>query len=106
MTCSTGSSPRSPSHSSTTSPVAWSVAPWQSMLDWIWIVCVVLVLALMLGCSRTVLVSEGSPVRMGPDATARVYALVDGEWQLSQNKVTVPEGWYLVPPSFVGSDKP
>jgi hypothetical protein len=30
-----------------------------------------------------------------------VYALVDGEWVLSENRVTIPEGWYCVPPSYV-----
>jgi hypothetical protein len=48
-----------------------------------------------------VLVSEASPVRIGPGTKARVYARVGGEWILSENRVEVPEGWYLVPPSFV-----
>jgi hypothetical protein len=30
-----------------------------------------------------------------------VYASVDGEWRLSENAVTIPEGWYCVPPSFI-----
>jgi hypothetical protein len=74
------------------------------MLTWIALVCVVLVLASMIGCARTVLVPEGSPIRVGPDVKARVYARVDGEWRLSQNKVEIPEGWYMVPPSFVDDD--
>ena len=54
------------------------------------------------GCgSRTVLVPESSPVRVGPSLRGRVYALVDNEWRLSPNAVEIPEGWYLVPPSFV-----
>ena len=53
------------------------------------------------GCTRTVLVPEASPVRIGPDARCRVYALVNGEWVLSDNSVRIEEGWYLVPPSFV-----
>lgn len=53
------------------------------------------------GCTRTVLVSESSPVRVGPDVHARVYMLVGGEWELGANAVQIPEGWYLVPPSFV-----
>lgn len=54
------------------------------------------------GCaSRTVLVSESSPTRAGPSFRGRVYALVDGEWRLSADPVEIPEGWYLVPPSFV-----
>lgn len=71
------------------------------MLTWIGIAFVALALVSMTGCGRTVLVREGSPVRIGPDAKAKVYAFVGGEWVLSQNRVEVPEGWYLVPPSFV-----
>ena len=74
------------------------------MLTWIALVSGVLALASMIGCARTVLVPEGSPIRIGPDAKARVYARVDGEWSLSQNKVEIPEGWYMVPPSFVDDD--
>lgn len=74
------------------------------MLSWIALVSVVLVLASMTGCARTVLVPEGSPIRVGPDAKARVYVRVEGEWRLSQNKVEIPEGWYMVPPSFVDDD--
>jgi hypothetical protein len=48
-----------------------------------------------------VLVSEASPIRIGPNANIRIYTLVDGEWKLSPNAVTVSEGWYCVPPSFV-----
>lgn len=55
------------------------------------------------GCSpRAVLVPESSPVRIGPEVAGRVYVLTpEGEWQLSGNRVEIPEGWYLVPPSFV-----
>jgi hypothetical protein len=74
-------------------------APW--ILTWTAVVFAALAIASASGCARTVLVSEGSPVRIGPKATARVYALVAGEWELSENRVEIPEGWYLVPPSFV-----
>jgi len=62
-----------------------------------------LALASMSGCSgsRTVFVPEESPMRVGPRAELRVYHRVAGEWTLSENAITVPEGWYLVPPSFV-----
>jgi hypothetical protein len=67
---------------------------------------VVLVLVLINGCGpRVVLVSEDSPVRTGEDVKGHVYALVGGEWLPSSNRVLVPEGWYLVPPSFVESDQ-
>lgn len=61
-----------------------------------------LALASMPGCRRTVLVTEDSPLRVGPGTTARVYSLQpDGRWLLSEDQVQVPEGWYLVPPSYV-----
>jgi len=66
--------------------------------------CVALALASASGCARTVLVSESSPVRVGPCVRGRVYALVEGEWRLGST-VTLPEGWYLVPPSFVEEDQ-
>lgn len=48
------------------------------------------------------LVPESSPVRIGPECRTRVYTLgTDGAWELSANRVCVPEGWYAVPPSFV-----
>ena len=53
------------------------------------------------GCSRAVLVPEASPIRIGPATRARIYAMIDGEWELSANCVEIPEGWYCVPPSFV-----
>jgi hypothetical protein len=71
------------------------------MLTWIGIVFVALGLVSLFGCTRTVLVQEGSPLRIGPNNATHVYARVDGEWQLSPNKVAIPEGWYLVPPSYV-----
>ena len=62
----------------------------------------VLVIACASGCaSRTVFVPEESPMRIGPRADVRVYHRVDGVWTLSQNAIRIPEGWYLVPPSFV-----
>ena len=71
------------------------------MLLWIGIVFAALANAFAAGCSRTVLVPEGSPFRIGPETKARVYARDGGEWVLSENRVAIPEGWYCVPPSFV-----
>jgi hypothetical protein len=66
----------------------------------------VLALGSASGCSRAVLIPEGSPTRIGPDARSKVYYLdVSGEWKLSDNRVTLPEGWYLVPPSYVDQEK-
>ena len=72
--------------------------------------CVVLALAFVstfvcVGCSRVVLVSESSPIRIGPDCRTKVYTLIDGEWRLGDNRVAIPEGWYVVPPSYVDSEK-
>jgi len=53
------------------------------------------------GCTRTVLVPEASPIRIGPETRARIYAMTDGKWELGANCVEIPEGWYCVPPSFV-----
>ena len=54
------------------------------------------------GCTRTVLVTEDAPIRTGPAVRARVYTLdADGRWMLGDNEITIPEGWYVVPPSFV-----
>jgi len=60
-----------------------------------------LVIAFASGCGRTVFVSESTPMRVGPMMKSRVYHRVDGEWVLSQNAVPIPEGWYMVPPSYV-----
>ena len=40
-------------------------------------------------------------MRVGPMTTMLVYHRVDGQWVLSRNRIVIPEGWYLVPPSFV-----
>jgi len=53
------------------------------------------------GCTRAVLVPESSPIRIGPATRSQIYVMTDGEWELSGNAVTIPEGWYCVPPSFV-----
>jgi hypothetical protein len=60
------------------------------------------VLAFASGCGpRTVLVPESSPVRIGPNVKGHVYIRENGEWTLSANDVAIPEGFYLVPPSYV-----
>lgn len=71
------------------------------------LVCfVVLVAVFAAGCGpRVVLVTEASPVRTGEDMRGHVYALLDGQWVPSSTKVSVPEGWYMVPPSFVETDE-
>jgi hypothetical protein len=65
------------------------------------LVAVALALGFVSGCSRTVLVSDGAPVRIGPGARARVYAMVDGSWVLGSESIALPEGYFLVSPRFV-----
>jgi hypothetical protein len=71
------------------------------MLMFIIMCFVVLGLAFASGCTRTVLVSESSPIRMGPDVRGRVYVKTADGWQLGDNEVRIQEGWYCVPPSYV-----
>ena len=71
------------------------------MLIGILVLLIGLPLLFAAGCSRTILVPESSPIRIGKDCRSRVYTMVEGEWIESANTVQIPEGWYCVPPSFV-----
>ena len=73
----------------------------RSRLRLILLYSVLLLVASACGCSRTVLIREADPIRIGPDTRSRVYTMIEGEWRLSPNRVEIPEGWYCVPPSFV-----
>jgi hypothetical protein len=43
-------------------------------------------------------VPHGQPVRLAESVKARVYvADKDGQQVKSQNKITIPEGWYALP---------
>ena len=79
------------------------IGPW--ILTYAAILLTALVLASVTGCTRTILVPEASPIRIGPETRTRVYVLDGGEWVLSENRVMIPEGWYCVPPSFVEEDR-
>jgi hypothetical protein len=64
-----------------------------------------LILALSLalsaiGCgTKAVLIPPGVPVRLAEDAQAKIYVRDDtGAWVKGSNKVTVPEGYYVLPP--------
>jgi hypothetical protein len=69
-----------------------------------------LAIASLNGCgaagNRTVFVPESSPMRIGPKARFKVWirTQASGEWELSSNEVAIPEGWYIVPPSYVSED--
>ena len=68
--------------------------------------CVVLALVCANGCApnRTVFVPEASPMRVGPSSSMRVWMRIDGVWTLSGNRIDIPEGWYLVPPSYIAEE--
>ena len=56
------------------------------------------VLGLLAGCSgpRVVFVpSADAPVRAGPGVRGRVYVWTGAAWELSRNRVPVPEGFYI-----------
>ena len=58
-----------------------------------------IVLASQIGCaSRVIYVPHGQPVRLAESVRARVYVPdKDGQQVKSQNKITIPEGWYALP---------
>jgi len=71
------------------------------------LVFLALVLGFVTGCAanRTVFVPEASPMRVGPDTRAKVWLLINGQWEISGNRIVIPEGWYLVPPSYVEGEE-
>lgn len=93
--------------SSARSSTSCDVSPSAAILAWIRLLIAalfaVLAVAYATGCTRTILVPEAAPIRIGPGTEARVYAVdpASKEWRLSENEVAIPEGWYCVPPSFV-----
>lgn len=56
-------------------------------------------LATMSGCStRVILVPNGEPVRLAEPVRARIFVTdSSGHSVLSQNRVTIPAGWYALP---------
>ncbi len=72
------------------------------MAMWMLVAFGVLALAFASGCgSRAVFIPDQSPVRVGPSVRGKVWMLIDGQWTLSANAVEIPEGMYIVPPSYV-----
>ena len=56
------------------------------------------ILGMFCGCAgpRVVfLPAADAPMRAGPDMNGRVYVWTGTTWELSQNRVTVPEGFYI-----------
>ena len=72
---------------------------WLIPLTWMLLSFVASVILCAYGCARTVLVPDGSPMRVGR-ATGTVLQRIDGEW-VESDETTLPEGWYMVPPRFV-----
>ena len=50
------------------------------------------------GSTRAIFVETGSIARIGPDVKGKVYVKVDGQWVLTDSRVLIPEGYYIVPP--------
>lgn len=58
--------------------------------------CILTLIGFASGCGGTrVLLPESGVVRAGPDVRGRVYQWTGTEWELSRNRVQVPEGWWM-----------
>lgn len=74
--------------------------------------CLAVFMAVLLtgcGSTRAVFVdaTDHNLVRLGPDVRGHVYFWNGSSWELSSNKVLLPEGWYAGHvPSEEGSDTP
>lgn len=63
------------------------------------LIVLVAFLATMSGCStRVILVPNGEPVRLAEPVRARIFVTdASGKSVESQNRVTIPAGWYALP---------
>jgi len=54
---------------------------------------------LLSGCAgtRTVLIPPGEPVQLAEPVKAYVYVEVEGRRVRSEDRVTLPEGWWCLP---------
>lgn len=61
--------------------------------------CSIVFASMSSGCAtRVILVPSGEPVRLAESVKARVWVLDSNGNQIkSQNRVTLPEGWYALP---------
>jgi hypothetical protein len=80
----------------------------RAMLPLIVLSCVAAALGFASGCGRTVLIPEAAVLRVARDVKGHVYSWneADQEWQMSARQIAYPEGWYIVPPSYVEEDEP
>jgi hypothetical protein len=62
-------------------------------------ICGIALIAMSSGCaSRVILVPEGEPLLLAEPVKARVFVKTkDGNLVRSQNRVTIPAGWYALP---------
>jgi hypothetical protein len=76
----------------------------RSILRWTALVFFALAVGCASGCGvRTVFVMDGVPVRVSK-ARGTVLVMLDGHWTETA-ACDLPEGWYLVHPSFVEDEK-
>lgn len=76
----------------------------RSILRWTALGFFALAVACASGCGvRTVFVRDGVPVRVSK-ARGTVLVMLDGQWTETA-ACELPEGWYLVHPSFVEDEK-
>ncbi len=59
------------------------------------VACCCLALAGCTGPRVVFLPAAEAPVRAGPDMTGRVYVWTGATWELSRNRVEIPEGFYI-----------
>lgn len=61
--------------------------------------CWIVFASMSSGCAtRVILVPNGEPVRLAESVKARVWVYdSSGKQVKSQNRVTLPEGWYALP---------
>ena len=66
---------------------------------WKLIAIALAVIALLSGCvsTRTVLIPPGEPVQLAEPVKAHVYVTVEGKRRRSDNRITLPEGWWCLP---------
>ena len=62
-------------------------------------VCLLALMSMSVSCaSRVVYVAHGEPVRLAQSVKAKVWVVDStGKTVRSQNRITLPEGWYALP---------
>ena len=69
------------------------------LLLWTCALILLVVIVFSSGCRgpRVVLVPEGEPIQLAEPVDAHVYVQDGGERVKSRNRVTLPEGWWVMP---------